>query len=294
MQRTTLDTILLRLPKLLKDRYGGNANFFWVAKYNDLLAELEATRCGPNNIVMVPVPWQMAQSNEVIKPHFISDITNLFSSISGELAWETAGQGAHILDTVPVESPVIDMNQLGARRSRAGRDIIHLSITGATTSGDAVIIHSGRGNSQPGEYNPEQLPAAAWVISYTPPTEYQGAPGFPIGVPLEDGEFDFPIVQATDFYWTFRDFLIVEGHRAYHRIAASSEITSLPPEWDDLVETYLRFRGEVQTDQFSKNASDWSGAWGVMKRRWSIAHSMKPSASKRKPPRPSLTLTSRR
>lgn len=47
MVRTTLDQILLRLPKLLKDRYGGNANIFWINAYNDLLNELEQTKCGP-------------------------------------------------------------------------------------------------------------------------------------------------------------------------------------------------------------------------------------------------------
>ena len=281
MVRSTLNEVLFRLPKLLKDRYGGAANAFWINKYNDLLGLLERTGCGPQNTIMAPIPWQMVASNHVTLPPGIADVTKLWFSTGGEIPFESEGGGVYLNSVIPTESEIIDMNMLAYRRSRVGRDILHLS-SQDTVAGDAIFIHSGMGNSQPGEYNPNDLPKASWIISYTPSTEYMGVSGNPIGVPYEDGEYDWPINEATDFYWTFRDFLIVEGHRAYHRIAASTDRLSLGPEWDDMTEAYLRFRGEVQTDRTSKDSVDWQRMWIEHSHAWKVKYSSKPSSAKRR------------
>lgn len=130
-------------------------------------------------------------------------------------------------------------------------------------------------------------------MSYIAPLYFQGPSGSGVALLMRAGEFDFP-VPANSIYWVFRDFLIVEGHRAYHRIAAVTDKTSLPPEHDDLVKTYLRYKGEEQTDQDSKNTKDWKMAWEIAKHRWCVDHSRKPHSSKRPAISPAYAPVSRR
>lgn len=295
MQRSTLTSILGRLPLLLRDRYKGYADRFWINKYNDLMGELERTGCGPWNSIMVPVPFQLIQSNELLLPAGISDIKNLYLSTGGEVRWESNGSGAHILETIPVESQIVEaIGQFTGSSPRMGRDVVYLSdLRGDVALGDAIVIHSSAGPSQPGEYNPSDAPVYSWVASYLAPQTYHGSIATALAKPMQAGELDFPMPEPA-FYWTFRNFLIVEGHRAYHRITTSDDLVSLSPEWDDLTESYLRFHGEVQTDQTSKDSSDWGNIWQVRKKQWMAAHTRQAHAAKKPSILPSMTLSTRR
>lgn len=295
MVRSTLAQILERLPLLLRNRYGGNADRFWVNKYNDLLGELERSKTGPKNVMMVPVPWQTISSKEVLLPHGLSEITRAYKSTGGEVRFDPNTNGMRLLDSIPSASQIITIAQLNGRRSRFGRDILQMSATPPQPEiGDAIVIHPSLGSSQANEYNPPSLPAASWVISQMPAPEVMGFEGTSVSIPMEDGEYDWPINAATDFYWIFRDFLIVEGYRAYHRIAASAERTSLPPEWDSMVEAYLRFKGEVQTDQSSKDSQDWAALWVTEQRKWLGHQSHRPASAATKTKRPGLSFSARR
>lgn len=297
MQRSTLATILARLPLILRNRYAGNADRFWVNKYNDLLTELEALQTGPQNLVMVPVPWQVISSNEVVLPHGLSDISNLYRSTGGDVSFEPAGRGAHILEDVPAASLVISVNEVAGSRDQFGRRMIKIFNTDpATQVGDGILIHGPQSGYLPGEYKPTDKPKASWVISQMPVNLGE----VDVSMPMEEGEYDWPIVTAADspvspdFYYTIRDFLIAKGHRAYHRIAASSDQTSLPPDWDTMVEAYLRFKGEVQTDQSSKDSQDWGAIWTTEKRRWTGFHSKIAAASQTPARRPGFSFSTRR
>ena len=297
MQRSTLASILDRLPLLLRNRYGGAADRFWVNKYNDLLGEMERYHTGPGNTVMVPVPWQTVSSNEVMLPHGVSDIIGVYRSTGGKISFEAAGSGVHLLEEVPTASQVLSINQVLGRRKQFGRDVILIYATNPVTQvGDGILIHGPQTGYAPGEYKPTDAVKASWVISQMAPN----AGELDVSLPMEDGEYDWPILDlvaspsATDFYYSIRDFLIVEGHRAYHRISLSTDRTSLPPQWDSMVEAYLRFKGEVQTDQSSKDSQDWASLWQVELKKW-LANQTK-TASRAVKPTPSLkfTLASRR
>ena len=297
MQRSTLAVILARLPLILRNRYGGNADRFWVNKYNDLLSELEAAQTGPQNLVMVPVPWQIISSNELVVPHGITDVSRLLLSTGGEVRFEPNGKGAHILDSIPTESHVVSVNQVLGVRNQFGRKMLKIYTTDPITQvGDGILIHGAQSGYLPGEYKPTDAAKASWIISQMAPN----AGELDVSLPMEEGEYDWPIITAAenvlapDFYYTIRDFLIVEGHRAYHRITASSELTSLPPEWDSLVESYLRFKGEVQTDQSSKDSQDWAAIWTSEKRRWLGAHSKLAPRSQTPARRPGFSWATRR
>ena len=295
MQRSTLTSILDRLPRLLRNRYRGNADMFWINKYNDLMGELERTGCGPWNSIMVPIPFQLIQSNELLLPAGIADITNLYLSTSGEVAWESNGSGAHILETIPVESQIVEViGQFTGSSSRMGRDIIYLDdLRGDVALGDAIVVHASAGMSQPTEYNPTDAPIYSWVASYLAPQTYHGSTATALAKPMQAGELDFPMPDPAT-YWTFRNFLIVEGHRAYHRVATSDDLVSLAPEWDELTESYLRFHGEVQTDQSSKDSADWAQLWQTRKKQWMAAHTRQAHAARKPKILPSMTLTTRR
>ena len=296
MQRSTLDSILELVPLSLRRRYGGDANRFWVAKYNALLGELERIGTGPDNVIQFPVPWQMIKQGEVQRPPQLADITKAFYSTGDEIEFKSIRGGIWLDDdNLPATSVVVDMNEFTARRQRVGKDLLHLN-SSATVLGNAILIHSARGNSQPGEYNPNDFPTAGWVISFTAPTEYMGSGGNPIGIPMEAGEYDWPILWETDFYWTFSDFLILEGHRAYHRITSSADTTSLSPVWDDMVAYYLRICGEGQTDQNEGGASQWETIWkrSAARNEWVSYHAKKPASAMKPAPRPGFALAARR
>lgn len=299
MQRSTLASILERLPLLLRNRYTGSADRFWVNHYNNLMGELERTGCGPHNTVMVPVPWQTIQSGEVVKPALLSDIVNVFSSISGPIAWESDGDGAHLLWTPPAASQIVDgVSGFNRKSPYIGRDFLTLGGDGlaGVAVGDAIVVHTEPDSfiADPGSYNPTTYPIASWVISHLLTVNPFGDSGVAVAIPMQSGEYDVPIATSTDYYWVLRDFLIVEGHRAYHRISTTADLTSLSPEWDDLVEAYLRFRGEVQTDQSSKDSADWGGLWQARKKQWMAAHSRQPHAAKKPSLFPSMNMNTRR
>lgn len=297
MQRSTLATILARLPLILRNRYGGNADRFWISRYNDLLTELETAQTGPQNLIMVPVPWQVISSNELILPHGVTDVTRLMLSTGGDVRFEPNGRGVHLLDTVPTASQVVSVNQILGFRNQFGRKMAKIYTTNPVTQvGDGILVHATQSGYVPGEYKPTDRPKASWIISQMAPNSGE----LDVSLPMEEGEYDWPIVTvddsptSPDFYYTVRDFLIVEGHRAYHRISLVGDLTSLPPEWDSMVEAYLRFKGEVQTDQSSKDSQDWAAVWRVEKNRWLGAHSKLSPRAQTPVRRPSFSLSTRR
>lgn len=294
MVRSSLVTILKRLPLLLRNRYSGEADRFWINKYNDLLGELERSNTGPKNTIMVPVPWQVISSNEVILPVGLTNIIGVFRSTGGEIAFEPAGKGVHLLESMPTASQVLSVNQIADHHKRFGRDMIQTFLTDPPTAiGDGILIHGPQVGYVPGEYKPSDAPKGSWIISQA--ALFAG--GIEVSVPMEDGEYDWPIAGGgltPDFYYTIRDFLIVEGHRAYHRITLREDLTSLGPEWDSMVEAYLRFKGEVQTDQTSKDSQDWAALWQVEHRKWLGNQSKMVSRAATQVKRPGISMTSRR
>jgi len=311
MVRTKLsDLIERRLPRVLTNRYMGAAGAFWVDTYNDLLGELERQVSGPNGTIQIGLPWDICQ-DEVILPPQLVDVTRAFRSVPGNYPAQldispTAG-GFFINrdsgDPIPAASQMLRMDQISIILPERGRDFLFsrvFSAAGANPAnqvGDAILIHDTVGFSAGTLYDPATPPKAGWILLTTTdvaaasyPT-YAGQPIPRWAIPYEAGEYDWVITPATDYAWTFRDFLVVEGHRRYKRLVSLDNPTlavhpddrsALPPDWDDLVAAWLRFKGELQTDQDSQQANQWAQTWQSYLARWKAFHSKTTSSFRQK------------
>jgi len=311
MVRTKLsDLIVRRLPRVLVNRYMGASGSFWVDTYNDLLGELERQVSGPNGTIQIGLPWDICQ-DEVILPPQLVDVTRAFRSVPGsypaQLDIAPSPGGFFITprpgETIPAASQFLKMDQINSVLPERGRDFLFSRVFSAAGAnpvnqvGDAILIHDTMGFSGGTLYDPTTPPKAGWILLTTTdvasayyPT-YMGQPIPRWAIPYEAGEYDWAINPATDLAWTFRDFLIVEGHRRYRRLTALDNETlvthpddrsSLPPDWDDLVAAWLRFKGELQTDQDSKQTAQWAQAWQSYLARWKAFHSKTTSSFRQK------------
>lgn len=302
MVRTKLsDLIERRLPRVLTNRYMGAAGAFWVDTYNDLLGELERQVSGPNGTVQIGLPWEICQ-DEVILPPQLVDVTRAFRSVPGDFPAQldiAPSQGGFFInlrpgETIPAASQMMRHAQVNTVLPEQGRDFLFSQVfmeegtTPANTVGDAILVHDTTGYSQGVRYDPTTPPKAGWILLTTTtageeyyPT-YMGKPIPRWAIPYEAGEYDWSIAPETDYVWTFRDFLIVEGHRRYKRLATTADRSSLPPDWDDLVASWLRFKGELQTDQDSRQSMQWAQAWQSYLARWKTFHSKASSSFRQK------------
>ena len=278
MNRSTLQKLVERLPRALQNRYSLPAGEFWVNAYNDLLAELERTACGPNGIIVVPVPWEMAQG-EVVLPQQLVDVTKAYRQTSAtestELTIRSSEGGFYILDEgMPSTSTMVAHSSISGVEQGRGRGWIKGSAIASAKAGDAVIVH----NSSPSgdAYYMADFPYAAWVASVV--TENPSLQ--PIcAIPYEVGEQDWAPAESEHAF-IFRDFVAVVGHRRYKRATTLDSLSSIPPDWDDLAATWLRFRGETQTDAESDQSVLWAQAWKSQAERWKAFHARSPSGMK--------------
>lgn len=302
MVRTKLsDLIERRLPRVLVNRYMGAAGAFWVDTYNDLLGELERQVSGPNGTIQIGLPWDICQ-DEVILPPQLVDVTRAFRSVPGDYPAQldiapTAGGffiNPRAGETIPAASQMLRMDQISTILPERGRDFLFSRVFMATPEapanqvGDAILIHDTSGFSAGTLYDPTTPPKAGWILLTTTdvaanyyPT-YSGQPIPRWALPYEAGEYDWTIIPSADYAWTFRDFLIVEGHRRFKRAATPDDRSSLPPDWDDLVAAWLRFKGELQTDQDSQQANQWAQTWQSYLARWKAFHSKTTSSFRQK------------
>lgn len=274
MIRTTLQRLTERLPRALQNRYSLPAGAFWVDMYNDLLGELERMACGPNGIISVPIPWEMCQ-NEVVLPQQLVDVTAAYRSTSGlengKLNIAHSEGGFFIVDDVPTESTLVGHSSIMLEQFR-GRDWVYGDSIDLALVGDAIITHSDApsGNG----YFMTSLPTAAWIAT----TVTANSSDVNVcAIPYEMGEQDWAPVGSQHAF-VFRDFLVAIGHRKYKRAASLSSQSSIAPEWDELVATWLRFKGETQTDAESEQAVLWARAWTAQSERWKAFHTRMPAA----------------
>lgn len=272
MIRTTLQRLTERLPRALQNRYSLPAGAFWVDMYNDLLGELERMACGPNGIISVPIPWEMCQ-NEVVLPQQLVDVTAAYRSTTGpengKLSIAPSEGGFFIVDEVPAASTMVGHDSLSLQQFR-GRDWVASDAIDLALAGDAIITHSGPpGNDS---YFMSSFPTAAWIAT----TVTADSTGRNVAaIPYEQGEQDWAPVGSQHSF-VFRDFLVAIGHRKYKRAASLASQSSIAPEWDELVATWLRFKGETQTDAESEQAALWARAWVAQSERWKAFHTRAP------------------
>lgn len=297
MVRTSLQDIIGRLPRVLQNRYAGANSKFWLDRYNDLLGRLERMAAGPNGTIQIPLPWDVAQGSITIPPQII-DVTQAF------LVDETYGKkklaisprpGGFIVDeSTPSQSTIVGDSSLSRYgiSSIAGRDFVSCDAMADAKIGDAATVSASK--LTPMAYLPGGPVMIAWQIDSIielPRTVGVGTDKIS-PFPMESGEYDwyYPAFPQNSHIWVFRNYLLVEGHRAFRRASGVSDISSLAPAWDSLVESWLRFVGELQTDQSSTDSVLWEKFWSANGSEWMRFHAQAVSSFKQRGLRPGYTL----
>jgi len=294
MIRSSLGTILNRIPAILRNRYAGNNNLFWVNAYNDLLTKIETTGIGPGLTARIPVPWDMVQGS-LAKPAGVSRIIRAWHAkpMAGSASYadwcnswdpvviESDGRGIRIPGSgpsgiYPTTSTPIVQGAIGTPYAFSERTMLPTTVLANSGQpiqvGHAYFDYGTRSPMPNGPYTPFALfnpggpPTASWVIDYVRGTD--------VALPMESGEYDLP-VAAGDNIIIMDDYLVIEGIRRFADIVPAVDPftvkTSFDPNFDDFVATWLRFRGEFQTDQDSKQANQWGAAWDASWKEF-VAH----------------------
>jgi hypothetical protein len=249
MVRTPLLNILgRRLPAVLVGRYRGADYAFWIDAFNTLLGELEMLNGGP---------WMM--DRVILRYEDLAVFNPMPVGLSKvESAWQSTGEDVKIwpsstgfeIDgsvTLPATSELVAGGFVVRLRNEANRTWFDHAFENVFQAGDGCEISRG---------NPAEK-ISSWTIAKvgmnTDPAAYS------IAVPGEQGEY--PGIQADDIFNVYRTYLVVEGTKRLMRATSVNSLSPLGPQWDDLFATGLRARGEVQTDQNSRDADLWERKW---------------------------------
>lgn len=302
MVRTSIADVVGRLPRALQNRYAGANSKFWIDRYNDFLGRLERVSAGPNSgTVRIPVPWELAQG-VVILPQQIVDVTRAFAYTTAngaeKLEISPSPGGFTINQQIPTASEqVVDgIFSTGFMTAYNGRSYSAASIFANAKVGDAVAVHSGYIYRSP--YMAAGPALISWQIDaiLSVPQIGGGDNVNCIALPMQEGEYDwyYTSFPETTHAWLFRNYLLIEGHRAYRRISSMTDLSSLNPMWDSLTESYLRFVGELQTDQSSTDSALWEKFWQSNGEEWVRFHSAASSSFRQRGLRTSYSPATRR
>lgn len=278
MVRSPLLSILTRrLPAPLVGRYRGDNYAFWIDAFNSILGELEQLHTGKGMLDRAIVPWRdVAYDNPI--PDGLASVDRAWKK-DGEPVVITSSSTGFTIDSefeIPTgsEAPTAEGFIAGYTQG-SGRSWIYGDFNSIPAVGMGVTLHESSGMSA-------TTTIRSWMIQmistiYINPTTFDT-----IAIPGAIGQLPVPAVDGDNspYACVWDDFLVVEGARRLDRAALVSDLSPLPPEYDDILASGLRAYGEIQTDQDSRQAADWMALWERAKKRFSGEMSRQPDAQR--------------
>jgi len=256
MVRTPLLDILgRRLPPALVGHYRGNNYSFWIDAFNDLLAEVEEMGVGPGMTWRTGMRWEDL-AGETPYPVELSSARYAWTTGNDKVEIKPLGTGFECdIEGLPTETTPVSSGQIATRRVAGGRDYIDGNWA-EIKIGDLVVITAAE--------SIDSQRVTAFLVSKL------GIPANPayvsFALPGENGE---SLVLPDGCYVNvFRDFLVLEGVRSLQRASTVASLSPMAPRWDDLLASGLRFKGELQTDQNSRDSKLWAEKWEMEKARF--------------------------
>ena len=263
-----LDILGRRLPPALVGHYRGNNYSFWIDAFNDLLAEIEEMGVGPGMTHRTGMLWEDLSSSTPF-PAELAKARYAWTTQEEKVEILPFGTGFELsLDGLPTETTVVSSGQIYTRRTAGGRDFIDMNIAPPAV-GDLVIVYADEAATQR---------MTGFLISKVGLATNPAYESF--ALPGEAGEF----MRLPDscYIHLYRDHLILEGVAALQRATAVADLSPLAPRWDGMLSAGLRFKGELQTDQNSRDAKLWAQSWMMEKARFAAFGAPTHSSAKRR------------